>query len=116
MDARRLITATGAGITAFLLVTVAVVELLAIEFSALIGLPIGIVAGIAVTVVVFLNHDGAFDLFRLIAAALAGFGYGIMATVAASYVNLLDVQFETRLTIGAIAGVLAVALAVVQDR
>jgi len=51
-----------------------------------------------------------------VATALAGFGYGIVAAFGASYVNLVDVQFETTLAIGVVAGGLAVLLAVVRDR
>lgn len=116
MKARRPITAIGAGITVFLVVAVAVIELLTFEFSALIGLPIGLIAGIAVAVVIFLKHDDISDALQWVAAALAGFGYGIIATSAASYVNLVDSQFETTLAIGAVAGVLAVVLAIGQDR
>lgn len=116
MNVRKPAIAIGAGITAFLVVAVAVIELLAFEFSAIIGLPIGLLAGIAVAVVVLLKHDDISDAPRWVAAALAGFGYGIIATYAASYVNLVDTQFETTLAIGAVAGVLAVVLAVVQDR
>lgn len=116
MNARRPLTAIGAGITAFLVVAVAVIELLTVEFSAIIGLPIGLVTGLVVAVVVFLQHDDGSDTLRWLAAALAGFGYGLIATVGASYVNLVETPFETRLAIGAIAGVLALGLAVVQDR
>lgn len=100
----------------FLVVTVAVIELLAFEFSALIGLPIGLLAGIAVAVVILLKHNDVSDVPRWVAAALAGFGYGIIVTFAATYVNLVEIQFETRLAIGVFAGVLAVVLAVFQDR
>ena len=57
MNARRPITAIGAGITVFLVVAVAVIELIAFEFSALIGLPVGLLAGIAVAVVIFVKYD-----------------------------------------------------------
>lgn len=116
MNARRPLTALGAGITGFLVVAVAVIELLAVEFSAIIGLPLGLLAGIGVAVVVFLKHDESSDVLRWLAAALAGFGYGILATVGASYVNLVETPFETRLAIGALAGVLALGLAILQDR
>ncbi|WP_141212727.1 hypothetical protein [Halorubrum sp. Ea8] len=100
----------------FLVVAVAVIELLAFEFSALIGLPIGLLAGIAVAVVILLKHNDVSDVLRWVAAALAGFGYGITVTFAATYVNLVDIQFETRLAIGVFAGVLALVLAVFQGR
>nr|WP_254922186.1 hypothetical protein [Halorubrum sp. Ea8] len=102
--------------TVFLVVAVAVIELLAFEFSALIGLPIGLLAGIAVAVVILLKHNDVSDVLRWVAAALAGFGYGITVTFAATYVNLVDIQFETRLAIGVFAGVLALVLAVFQGR
>jgi hypothetical protein len=116
MNARRAITALGSGITVFLVVAAAVIEVLDFEFSALIGLPIGLIAGIVAVVVVILTHDDISDSLRWGIAAVAGFGYGILATVAASYVNLFDTQFETRLIIGGIAAVLAVGLVVFRDR
>jgi|AntRauTorcE11898_2_1112593.scaffolds.fasta_scaffold01502_5 ABC-type antimicrobial peptide transport system permease subunit len=116
MNARRPITAIGAGITVFLVVAVAVIELLAFEFSALIGLPVGLLAGIAVAVVIFVKYDDVSAVLQWVATALAGFGYGIVAAFGASYVNLVDVQFETTLAIGVVAGGLAVLLAVVRDR
>lgn len=116
MNVRRPLTALGAGITGFLVVAVAVIELLAVEFSAIIGLPIGLVAGLAVAVVVLLKHDESPDVLRWLAAALAGFGYGIIASVGASYVNLIQTPFETRLAIGGLACVLALGLAILQDR
>jgi hypothetical protein len=41
MDARKLLTVIGAGVTSFLLVAVLVIELLDFEFSAIIGFPAG---------------------------------------------------------------------------
>lgn len=116
MNVRRPLTAIGAGITAFLVVAVAVIEVLSFEFSAIVGLPIGLVAGIVVAVAILLYHEEAADPLRWILAGLAGFGYGIVATLAASYVNLAETQFETTLAIGVVAGLVAVAIAVIRDR
>jgi hypothetical protein len=116
MNTRRAITALGTGITVFLVVAAAVIEFLAFEFSALIGLPVGLLAGIVAAVVVGLKHDEMSNTLRWVVAAIAGFGYGILATFAASYVNLVETQFETRLAIAVIAALLAVGLAVSRDR
>ncbi|MFC7115804.1 hypothetical protein ACFQH2_13795 [Natronoarchaeum sp. GCM10025703] len=50
MNAWKLFTAVGAGVTTALLVAVVIIELLQIEFSALVGLPVGVITGIIVTV------------------------------------------------------------------
>jgi hypothetical protein len=116
MKARRAITAVGTGITVFLVVAAVVIESMDFEFSALLGLPVGLLAGIVAVVVVVLKHDDLSDSLRWVTVATAGFGYGILATFAASYVNLVDTRFETRLIIGCIAAVAAVGLAVLRDR
>jgi len=45
MTFRSALAALGAGITTFLVVAVLVIELLDVEFSAIVGLPVGAVAG-----------------------------------------------------------------------
>lgn len=50
-------TVLGSGITTFLLVAAIVIELLAIEFSALIGPPVGTLAGVACTLSLWHHRD-----------------------------------------------------------
>jgi hypothetical protein len=116
MSVYRPLTAIGAGITVFLGVVVGLIELLPFEFSAIVGLPIGLLAGI-VTAVGILRDAGDRSLSIWVGvSALAGFGYGVIAILAANYVNVVDTQFEATLAVGAVAGVLAVVLTVVADR
>lgn len=57
MNPRHLLTAVGAGITMFLVVTVLVIELLAVEFSAIVGVPLGLLAGLVVTIGLAVSFD-----------------------------------------------------------
>mgnify|MGYP006282004917 CR=1 FL=1 len=107
MNLRKPITAVGASITAFLVVAVSVIELLNIEFSALVGLPVGLVAGIVAFVLVLLRHDDAEEPVRWALAGFAGFGYGIMLALGVMYVNLADFPFEVTVGIGVAAAVIA---------
>lgn len=116
MGPRSVAVAFGTGITTFLVVAVLVIELLAFEFSALVGLPVGVVAGAVAVVVVLLTHDDLGDPLRWAVAAAAGFGYGIAVVLAARYVNLVDVGFAATVGIAVAAGVVALAGAAVGDR
>lgn len=107
VNLRRPLTAVGTGITAFLVVAVSVIELLDIEFSAMVGLPVGLLVGIVVFVLVLLRHDDADEPVRWAVAGFAGFGYGILLALGTAYVNLVDVGFEG--TIGVGVGVAVIA-------
>jgi hypothetical protein len=107
VNLRKPITAVGTGITAFLLVAVSVIELLDLEFSALVGLPVGLVAGIVSFVLVLLRHDDAEEPVRWALAGFAGFGYGILLALGVMYVNLADFPFEVTVGIGVAAAVIA---------
>ncbi|WP_096392909.1 hypothetical protein [Halorubrum trapanicum] len=111
----RLVAALGVGVTAFLLAAVTVTELLAatIEFSALVGLPVGIFVGAAAA---------AATRFRLwknpgVRPALLGVaavGYAILGVAAASYAissvrGLVSV--ERALAVALLVGVVAFAVA-----
>lgn len=107
MELRTLFVAVGAAIAGFLVVAVAVIELLAFEFSALVGLPAGLLAGLVVLAAVLTRHGAASEPLRWLAAGAAGFGYGIVLALGANYVNLADVGFETTVAVG--VGAAAVA-------
>jgi len=100
MGYRKLITAIGAGITTFLVVVVAVIELLDFEFSAIIGLPVGVLAGIGGFGLVLFWYGDADEPFRWVAAGVAGFGYGIVVALAVSYVNLVELGVDSTIGIG----------------
>lgn len=92
MDARRRLTAVGSGLTTGLLVAVLVIELLDFEFSAIVGLPVGAVAGLVVLVAVATGFERMGDLARRITAAYAAFGFAVFGLAALNYVNLLRVS------------------------
>ena len=111
----RLLAAVGVGVTAFLLAAAAVTELLAatIEFSALIGLPVGLLAGAAAAAATRLrlwDSPGA----RPALLGVAAVGYALVAVAAASYsispVRGL-VSVERGFAVAVLVGVVAFALA-----
>ena len=116
MNLRASATAVGASLTAFLVVAVSVIELLDTEFSAIVGLPAGLVAGILVFVLVLLRHDDTDEPVRWALAGFAGFGYGVLLALGVAYVNLADIGFEGTVGIGVAAAVIAFLGAVFLDR
>lgn len=88
MDARKLLTTIGAGITSFLVVAVIVIELLDTEFSAIVGLPVGLLVGVVVVVGLWLRVDESSPGVRRAVAAYAAFGIVVLALSALRYVNV----------------------------
>lgn len=88
MNVRQLLSAIGAGTTSFLLVAVLVIELLDMEFSAIIGLPVGILAGIVVFLALLIRGDDLSLGVRRVVTAYATFGIAILAFLALRYVNV----------------------------
>lgn len=113
MSRRATAAAVGAGVTTFLAVVVAVVELLHVEFSALVGLPAGLVAGAATAVVVTARYDALGPPARYAVDAAAGFGFAVAVVLAVRYVNLVGLRsaVSTDVTLG--VAVVAAALAAV---
>jgi hypothetical protein len=103
--------AFGAGLATFLLVTVLVIELLAFEFSAIVALPIGLLAGVAGLLLVVLTFSDAGRIGRGLSVAAAGFGYAVLSLLAVSYVNLggLRSDLSTTLVVTVAASVAALA-------
>ncbi len=89
MDIRHGLTAVGAALTTGLLVAVAITEMLAVEFSVLIGLPVGILAGLVVLATVGIAFDGLDPMERRALSAYAGFGLTVVGLAALAYLNLL---------------------------
>ena len=106
MNLRKPITAVGTGITAFLVVAVSTINLLDFEFSAIVGLPVGLIAGIVVFVLVLLRHDDADEPVRWALAGFAGFGYGTLLALGTAYLNIVDVGFEGTIGVGVAAAVI----------
>jgi hypothetical protein len=88
MNPRRFLTALGAGVTTFLLVAVFVIEFLDLEFSAIIGLPVGLLAGLAVFAFLWLQFTKLSPGVRRATGACAAFGLAILMLLALRYVNI----------------------------
>jgi hypothetical protein len=112
MDSRRVLTALGAGVTTFLLVAVLVIELLDFEFSAIVGLPVALLAGIAAAVVLSITPLDQQPVLRRLLAAYATFGPTIFALLGLRYLNIgrtiLSVELVVIVALGASAVVFAV--------
>jgi len=108
--------ALAAGVAAFLVVGVTVTELAAarIEFSVFVGIPAGVVAGMAVTAAV------AFELadvdspqrYRL-AGAVAGFGVGFLAAVIVRS-GLVGLGVVLSMALGVVVGLVAAVVSYVR--
>ncbi|ELZ61527.1 MULTISPECIES: hypothetical protein [Halorubrum] len=111
----RLLAAFGVGVTAFLTVAAAVTELLGsvVEFSAFVGLPVGLLAGAATAAATWArlwNAPGA----RPALLGVATVGYAACVVAAASYaVSAVRglVTVERALVLAGVAGLVAFALA-----
>jgi hypothetical protein len=90
MDIRHALTALGAGLTTGLVVAVAVIEMLNFELSALVGLPVGVLAGLVVLATVGVAFDALDRMERRALSAYAAFGLTVITIAALSYVNLLS--------------------------
>jgi len=108
--------ALAAGVAAFLVVGVTVTELAAarIDFSVFVGIPAGVVAGMAVTAAV------AFELadvdspqrYRL-AGAVAGFGVGFLAAVIVLS-GLVGLGVVLSMALGVVVGLVAAVVSYVR--
>jgi hypothetical protein len=109
MNGRTLLTALGAGVTTFLLVTVAVIELLDFEFSAIVALPIGILVGIVVLIGVGVSMSSLSAGGRRFVSAYAAFGLTVISLLGLRYVNVGRSVLSTDLIVGAGVAVAVVA-------
>lgn len=88
MDPRKVLTSLGSGVTTFFIVTVLVIELLDFEFSAIIAIPVGVFAGIAVLFGVTLVIGDVSEPVQLIVTGYAAFGLILLFLLGARYVNI----------------------------
>ena len=104
-----LVAAVGAAVTTLFLVAVPVIGLLDIEFSALVALPLGSLAGLATLVGVAVNFSSLHPVRRRAVVAYATFGPAVLAVLALAYVNvargLLTVQVAVGVGLAATATV-----------
>jgi hypothetical protein len=90
MDARHALTALGSGLTTGLVVAVLVIEVLTVEFSALVGLPVGVLAGLVVLATVGVAFDGLDAMERRALSAYAAFGLTVVGLAGLSYLNVVS--------------------------
>ncbi|MFW5974083.1 MAG: hypothetical protein ACOCPZ_01720, partial [Natrialbaceae archaeon] len=76
------------GVTTFLLVAVLVIELLDFEFSAIIGLPVGLLAGLGAAVAVSTAPLGDRPGLNSLIYGYAAFGPAVFALFGLQYVNI----------------------------
>ncbi|QSG16128.1 hypothetical protein [Halapricum desulfuricans] len=111
MTGRTVAIALGTGFTTALLVAVSVIEALPYEFSAIIGLPVGLVAGVAVAVLVGWRYERTRPAARGVAGGAAGFGYAVVLLLAVRYADFLGLEsaitFERLVVVSAVVGVAA---------
>lgn len=92
MNPRTVGIAVGAGVATFLVVAVALIEALPFEFSAIVGLPVGLLAGALVFVAIVVTGDSLGPVARRSVAGVAGFGYAVVLLLAVRYVNLVGLR------------------------
>lgn len=110
MKRRSVAAAVGTGITVFLVVAVTIIELLNVEFSAIVGLPAGLVAGAAVAVLVSARYETLNAPAGYAVDAAAGFGLAILALLVVSYIDLAGLRSELSADVTVMVGVLVAAL------
>lgn len=88
MDSRTLLVRTGTGITSALLTAVVIIELLDADFSAIVGLPVGLLVGAVVSVALWIRGDELSSGARRAVAAYAAFGVGIIVLIGLRYVHV----------------------------
>lgn len=92
MDVRTVWTTVGAAIATSLVVAVVVIEALAVEFSAIVGLPLGLLAGAAAGGAVLAAGESLGPTAGRALEAVAAFGYAAVALLAISYANLAGLR------------------------
>jgi hypothetical protein len=105
--------ALGAALTTFLVVTVLVIEALSFEFSAIVALPIGLLAGVAVLVLVALTVPRSGRIGRGFAVGAAGFGYAVVVLLAVRYVDFAGLRSDLSTDLVVIVAATVAALAFV---
>lgn len=112
MRPRTVLLALVAGIAALLTVGVAVTELAAgaVEFSLLLGLPAGVLAGLAAAAVVLARLESLDPARRRPAVVLVAFGGTFLAVLVGLAVGL-GVRNSLALPVAAVLGVVAAAVA-----
>ena len=113
----RPVAAVGVALTTFLVVAAVITEALAarIAFSALIGLPVGVVFGVAAGAAVRARLWRS-PRFRPVLLGTAAFGYALLAVAAVSYAVPPARGLVSVATAVPVAGLCAVAVALLARR
>ena len=109
--------ALAAGVAGLLVVGVLATELgtaAGIEFSLFVGIPAGLVAGVAAAVVVFLRFEAPEAARRRPAVALAGFGVAFVVALLVA-AGGLGLRNSVALPVAAVVGLVGAGVAVVWD-
>lgn len=119
MNVRLFATAVGAGLTTALVVGGLMTALLTFEFSAIIGVPVGLASGALAFVAVAAVDRIETPRGRLL-SAYGSVGYVVLLYAAASYVNLAGIRgalsLQQILALGVAVGLLVFAGLWVADR
>jgi len=107
VTARRALLAVGAGLTTLLVVGGLLTALLPFEFSALVGLPVGLLAGLLAAVLTLGAPIRPGTPGGRAVRAYAAFGYVVVGLAALSYVNVAGFRGTLTVTQWAAVGVLA---------
>lgn len=122
MSLRRALTVAGAGLSTAIVVAAAVTELLSghVEFSTLVGLPAGLLAGATVAVGILVTLDRIDSASGAVLGGYAAFGYAVLGCLALRYADVggarevLDLRGLVGLSI--VAGVVVLVGLLVLDR
>ena len=110
MLGRDMVSGFGAGIAVALVVSVILIEALPFEFSAIVALPVGLLAGTGTGVLVARRYEQVDRPARALFDGSAGFGYTVVLLVAARYVGRLGlrsiVTFQRLLVAAAVVALL----------
>lgn len=108
---RTWLAAAGAGTTTFLVVAVLVIEVLPVEFSAVVGVPVGLLAGLVANGALLRYYRKLGATGRRVADAVAGVGYAFLVVATVTYLDPAGLgaalTFESSVAVVVAGGVLA---------
>lgn len=115
VNARHVLVAFGAGLTTALVAGGAVTMVLAatIEFSSIVGLPVGLLAGLAGLAGVLVGVDRLASPLGWALAGYATVGFAVLAWAALSYANVAGIRGALSVLDVLVVGVVAGALVAV---
>lgn len=109
----RVLAGLGTGISVGLVVTVLAIEALPFEFSAIVALPVGLLAGGMAGVLVARRYERVDRPTRALFDGSAGFGYTVVLLLAARYVGRLGLRSIVTVEFVAVAAVVVALLTAV---